>query len=135
LVTCTGVDYCNLALIETKATGMALSDALARKFPGAAALTMHWSGCPAGCGNHQAADIGFQGAKARVNGQVVDAVSIFVGGRTGTDPKPGEKIMELIPVDMLEEVVPLVLKHLEVLKKVTRDVEAEARVLMVPALA
>jgi hypothetical protein len=36
---------------------------------------------------------------------------------------------------MLEEVVPLVLKHLEVLKKVTRDVEAEARVLMVPALA
>jgi ferredoxin-nitrite reductase len=135
LVTCTGVDYCNLALIETKATGMALSDALARKFPGASALTMHWSGCPAGCGNHQAADIGFQGAKARVNGKVVDAVSIFVGGRTGTDPKPGEKIMELIPVDMLEEVVPLVLKHLEVLKKVTRDVEAEARVLMVPALA
>ncbi len=134
LVTCTGVDYCNLALIETKATGIALADALAKKFPGSPSLTMHWSGCPAGCGNHQAADVGFQGAKARVNGQVVDAVSIFVGGRTGADAKPGEKIMELIPVDMLEEVIPVVLKHLEVLKKVTRDVEAESRVLMVPAL-
>ncbi|MBM3941356.1 MAG: ferredoxin--nitrite reductase [SAR202 cluster bacterium] len=134
LVTCTGVDYCNLALIETKGTGLALSNALARRFPGASNLTMHWSGCPAGCGNHQAADVGFQGAKARVNGQVVDAVSIFVGGRTGTEPKPGEKIMELIPVDMLEEVVPVVLRHLEVLKKVTRDSEAESRVLMVPVL-
>ncbi len=134
LVTCTGVDYCNLALIETKGIGMALADALAKKFPASADLTMHWSGCPAGCGNHQAADVGFQGAKARVNGKVVDAVSIFVGGRTGADPRPGEKIMELIPVDMLEEVVPLVLKHLEVLKKVTRDVESESRVLMVPAV-
>jgi ferredoxin-nitrite reductase len=135
LVTCTGVGYCNLALIETKATGMALADRLAKRFPSSSNLTMHWSGCPAGCGNHQAADVGFQGAKARVNGQVVDAVSIFVGGRTGTDPRPGEKIMELIPVDMLDEVVPVVLRHLEVLKKVTRDVEAESRVLMVPALA
>jgi ferredoxin-nitrite reductase len=135
LVTCTGVDYCNLALIETKGIGLALSDELAKKFPAAADLTMHWSGCPAGCGNHQAADVGFQGAKARVNGQVVDAVSIFVGGRTGTDPKPGEKIMELIPVSMLGEVIPVVLQHLEILKKVTRDTEAESRVLMVPTIA
>ena len=135
LVTCTGTDYCNLALIETKGTGKRLADVLAKQFPGGMPLTMHWSGCPAGCGNHQAADIGFQGAKVRVNGEVVDAVSIFVGGRTGTDPKPGEKILELVPVSMLEEVLPVVLNNLEMLRHIQRDHEAEDRVLMVPVVA
>ncbi len=98
-------------------------------------MTMHWSGCPSGCGNHQAADIGFQGAKARVDGKVVDAVSIYVGGRPGPDSRPGEKVMELVPVDMLEEVLPVVLNNFEVLKSIRRDREAEAQVLMVPVLS
>jgi ferredoxin-nitrite reductase len=133
LVTCTGTDYCNLALIETKAIGKRLAASMAGKFSYGQPISIHWSGCPAGCGNHQAADIGFQGAKARVDGQVVDAVSIFVGGRTGTEPRAGEKIMELVPVDMLEELMPVLLKHLDTLKKVRKDHEAEERVLMVPA--
>ena len=112
LVTCTGTDYCNLALIETKRIGKQLAEAMARDDPDATPLRMQWSGCPSGCGNHQAADIGFQGAKTRVDGRVVDAVSIFVGGRTGSDPHPGEKIMELVPVEMLAELMPTVLKKL-----------------------
>ena len=134
LVTCTGTDYCNLALIETKGAGKRIADILAKKFPKGMPLTMHWSGCPSGCGNHQAADIGFQGAKARVDGVVVDAVSIYVGGRTGADPRPGQKVMELVPVDMLEEVLPIVLSNFEVLKNIRKDHEAEDQVLMVPAL-
>ena len=133
LVSCTGKDYCNLALIETKALGRQLADSLAARFPDAAPLTMHWSGCPAGCGNHQAADIGFQGAKARVDGEVVDAVSIFVGGRTGVDPRPGEKVMELVPVSMLDDLMPVVIDNLATLKKIRRDQQTEDRVLMVPA--
>ena len=133
LVSCTGKDYCNLALIETKALGKQLADSLAVRFPSAAPLTMHWSGCPAGCGNHQAADIGFQGAKARVDGEIVDAVSIFVGGRTGADPRPGEKIMELVPVSMLDDLMPVVINNLATLKQIRRDQQTEDRVLMVPA--
>ncbi len=135
LVTCTGTDYCNLALIETKSIGKKLAEFMVQQSPKGIPLTMHWSGCPAGCGNHQAADIGFQGAKVRVGEEVVDAVSIFVGGRTGTDPRPGEKIIELVPVAMLEEVIPLIVKNLDLLRKVRRDREAEERVVMVPALA
>lgn len=134
MVTCIGTDYCNLALIETKSTGRDLADRLATRFPSAEPLTMNWSGCPAGCGNHQAADIGFQGTKARIDGQVIDAVSIFVGGRTGPDARPGEKLMELVPVDMLGDVLPLLISNLETLKKVRRVPEAEESVLMVPAL-
>src|SRR5580698_1103485 len=39
--------------------------------------------CPAGCGNHEAADIGFRGFKTRIGGNMVEAVAIYVGGRTG----------------------------------------------------
>jgi ferredoxin-nitrite reductase len=121
LVACTGTDYCNLGLIETKSISKALVTGLAERFPGAAPITMNWSGCVAGCGNHHAADIGFQGAKTRENGEVVDAVNIFLGGRTGTSPEPAEKIMELVPVSMLDELMPSVLERLDTLKKTRND--------------
>ena len=132
LVSCVGNDYCNLALVETKSLGKGLAERLAERYPGAEGMTMNWSGCPAGCGNHQAADIGFQGAKARVGDEIVDAVSIFAGGRTGADARPGEKIMNLVPVDMLDDILPVVIKNLETLKKIERAQTAEDRVLMVP---
>jgi ferredoxin-nitrite reductase len=34
-------------------------------------LRMHWSGCPAGCGNHTAADIGLLGKNIKVNGEII----------------------------------------------------------------
>src|SRR5205823_5867122 len=74
LVSCIGTDYCNLALIETKGIAKELAETLARTLPpdlpagqaGLPPVTMYWSGCAAGCGNHQAADIGFQGIKANI---------------------------------------------------------------------
>jgi ferredoxin-nitrite reductase len=134
LVSCVGTDYCNLALIETKALGKALAERVASRFSSQQPLTMNWSGCPAGCGNHQAADIGFQGAKARIDGEVVDAVSIFVGGRTGPDARPAERVMELVPVAMLDDVVPLLVSNMETLRKVRKVPAAEEAVIMVPAL-
>ena len=63
LVSCTGSDYCNLALIETKSISRQVAESLAESCPpvlykNGAPLRMYWSGCPAGCGNHHAADIG-----------------------------------------------------------------------------
>ena len=60
---------------------------------------MHWSGCQAGCGNHQAADIGFRGVRTTVDGQSVDAVAIYVGGRTGPDAAAGQQILDVVPCD------------------------------------
>jgi ferredoxin-nitrite reductase len=71
LVACVGTDYCNLALIETKSRAIALSQALDNKVPaGVNPFTIHWSGCPAGCGNHQAADIGLRGFKTKIDGKL-----------------------------------------------------------------
>jgi ferredoxin-nitrite reductase len=100
LVTCIGTDYCNLALIDTKGPARALAETLERRLgTGAGRLTMHWSGCQAGCGNHQAADIGFRGVRTVVDGRAVDAVAIYVGGRTGPDAAAGRQILEAVPCD------------------------------------
>ena len=107
LVACVGTDYCNLAQIETKSRAVELSQALHEKLGGSGnALTIHWSGCPAGCGNHQAADIGLRGFRARVDGKLVDAVAVYAGGRTGPRATAGEEILETVPCDeSLPEVV------------------------------
>jgi len=100
LVACVGTDYCNLALIETKSRAIALSEALHNKMgAGVNPLTIHWSGCPAGCGNHQAADIGLRGFKTRIDGRIVDAVAIYTGGRTGPHAIAGQEILETVPCD------------------------------------
>jgi ferredoxin-nitrite reductase len=106
LVTCIGTDFCNLALIDTKGPALALSKTLeARLGTRGTPLTMHWSGCQAGCGNHQAADIGFRGHRATINGQVVDAVAVYVRGRTGPNAAAGEQIIESVAVAELPQVV------------------------------
>lgn len=68
-------------------------------------ITMHWSGCPGGCGNHLVADIGLLGKKTKINGQVVEAVDIHIGGRSGPDPKPALKLLEDVPCDKLADVL------------------------------
>ncbi len=100
LVACVGTDYCNLALIETKSHAIALSEALHNKMgTGVNPLTIHWSGCPAGCGNHEAADVGLRGFKTRIDGKIVDAVAIYTGGRTGPHAVAGQEILETVPCD------------------------------------
>jgi len=100
LVACIGTDYCNLALIETKSRAVGLSQALHEKMgPGGSPLTIHWSGCPAGCGNHEAADIGLRGFKTKIDGKIVDAVAVYIGGRTGPHAIAGKEILATVPCD------------------------------------
>jgi len=109
LVSCVGSDYCNLAVIETKGRAVETAKMLeARIGSTLKPITMHWSGCPAACGNHLVADIGLLGKKAKVAGKVVDAVDVYVGGRSGPDAKLAIKIMEDVPCDQL----PMVLEGL-----------------------
>jgi ferredoxin-nitrite reductase len=100
LVACVGTDYCNLALIETKSRALALSQALHEKMgAGAKPLTIHWSGCPAGCGNHEVADIGLRGFKTKIDGKLVDAVAVYAGGRTGPYAVAGKEILATVACD------------------------------------
>src|SRR5262245_20871880 len=105
LVSCTGMDYCHFALIETKGWALKTARALESKLGKTQPLRMHWSGCPAGCGNHATADIGLLGKNIKVNGEIVEAVDIFAGGAAGCEANFPVKIMEDVPCDDLPEVV------------------------------
>src|SRR5437867_528319 len=105
LVSCTGIEFCNLAVIETKARALKLAQTLESKIHDGKPVRIHWSGCPAGCGNHTVADIGLLGVKAKVDGQTVDAVDVFVGGSSGPQPTQGVKILENVPCDTLPTVL------------------------------
>ncbi len=112
LVACTGTDFCNLAQIETKARAQVLSQTLEQTLgPNRVPLSIHWSGCPAGCGNHQAADIGLRGFKANVDGKLIDAVAIYAGGSTGPNAKVGEQIVDMVPCDQLPSVLATIIQE------------------------
>ena len=106
LVSCVGNDYCNLAVIETKSQAMKTAAALEVKVGSEIKpITMHWSGCPAGCGNHLVADIGLLGKKIKRRGKIMDAVDVYVGGRSGPDAKLATKLLEDVPCEELPDVL------------------------------
>src|SRR5499427_1002594 len=111
LVSCTGIDYCHFALIETKGWALKTARALEAKLGKTQPLRMHWSGCPAGCGNHSVADIGLLGKNIKLNSEVVEAVDVFAGGAAGCEPNPPIKIMEDVPCEDLPAVIAGLVKH------------------------
>jgi nitrite reductase (NADH) large subunit len=111
LVCCTGNDYCNMALIDTKGYAIEVARELERRTAGhkLQPLTLHWSGCPAGCGLHQIATIGLQGCRSRVNGTVVDAAHVCVKGQAGPQPRLATDLMYDVPITQLVDALePLV---------------------------
>ena len=90
LVSCTGMDYCHFALIDTKGWALKTARALEAKLGKTQPLRMHWSGCPASCGNHTVADIGLLGKNIKINGEVVEAVDVSPAARPARDKFSGE---------------------------------------------
>jgi ferredoxin-nitrite reductase len=118
LVACTGTDYCNLAQIETKSRALSVSRALEERLgTDFDPISIHWSGCPAGCGNHQAAEIGLRGLKMNVSGELVDAVAIYVGGQTGPDTRVGQQVLDAVPLTQLPEVLAAIVRERAVVRE------------------
>ena len=133
LVSCTGMDYCHFALIETKEQALKISRALEQLLGETKPVSIHWSGCPAGCANQAAADIGLIGKNIKVNGDVEEAVDIYVGGATGPEPNPPVKIMEDVPCADLPQVLSGLIRHgafkamRQQLRKIPRTITLAAR--------
>lgn len=83
-VACTGTEFCKLALTETKGFAQRLVEDLERRLPGFdEPVTVHVTGCPNSCGQHWIADIGLEGKKVKVDGRLVDAYYVCIGGAAG----------------------------------------------------
>jgi ferredoxin-nitrite reductase len=102
VVSCTGAQFCNFAMVETKNQAIELAAALDAELDVPQTVRMHWTGCPNSCGQPQVADLGFMGTKARKDGKAVPGVDLFMGGKVGKDAHLGEKVMKSIPTEELK---------------------------------
>ncbi len=105
LISCTGSQFCNFALIETKNRALAMIKALEAELTLTNPVRIHWTGCPNSCGQPQVADIGLMGTKARKNGKAVEGVDIFMGGKVGKEAQLGSCVTKGVPCDDLQPVL------------------------------
>jgi sulfite reductase (ferredoxin) len=85
---CTGIEFCKLAIVETKGRAMTLIDELERRLPGwESPVTINVNGCPNSCARIQTADIGLKGSLVTdASGNQVEGFQIHLGGTlTGGD--------------------------------------------------
>jgi ferredoxin-nitrite reductase len=112
LVSCTGAQFCNFALIETKARAVSMIRDIATEVVTPEPVRIHWTGCPNSCGQPQVADIGLMGTKTRKNGKTLEAVDIYMGGKVGKDAHLGTCVIKAVPCDELKPVlIDLLITH------------------------
>jgi sulfite reductase (ferredoxin) len=83
-LSCTGSEYCKLAITETKMFSIRLAQDLEERLPGfTQSMKLNVSGCPNSCGQHWIADVGLQGILMKDGDAQVEGYDFFIGGGLG----------------------------------------------------
>jgi sulfite reductase (ferredoxin) len=89
---CTGIEFCKLAIVETKQRAMDLYAELDRRLPGFdTPISINVNGCPNSCARFQIADIGLKGSLVEGG----EGFQVHLGGSLGADPAFGRKLRGL----------------------------------------
>jgi sulfite reductase (ferredoxin) len=90
---CTGIEFCKLAIVETKARARDLVTELEKRFPDLdVPITVNVNGCPNACARTQVADIGLKGQLVMHDGEQVGGFQVHLGGATGLQANFGRKL-------------------------------------------
>ncbi|HEY3259937.1 MAG TPA: nitrite/sulfite reductase [Pseudonocardiaceae bacterium] len=95
---CTGIEFCKLAIVETKARAAALVADLEHRLADVehgldAPVSVHLNGCPNSCARIQTADIGLKGQIVTdADGRQVEGFQVHLGGGLGLDAGFGRKL-------------------------------------------
>ncbi len=91
---CTGIEYCKLAIVDTKERARALVAELEQRFPELdTPISINVNGCPNSCARTQVADIGLKGQLVMdENGQQVEGFQVHLGGALGLHATFGRKL-------------------------------------------
>ena len=99
LIACAGTEHCPFGVIENKNDAIYMSNYLDEKVPlEKGRVRMYWSACVKGCGIHGLGDIGFEGCKAKINGEAVSGVHILLGGKLLNEGTEGYTIIRSAPL-------------------------------------
>jgi sulfite reductase (ferredoxin) len=106
---CTGLEYCKLAIVETKVRAVDLYRELDARLPGFdVPITINVNGCPNSCARFQLADIGLKGCL--VGGR--EGFQVHLGGSLGSEPGFGRKQRGLkVTADELPDYVERLLRR------------------------
>jgi sulfite reductase (ferredoxin) len=105
---CTGVEYCKLAIVETKGRATRLIEELETRVPDFdEPIAIHVNGCPNSCARIQVADIGLKGIRALdADGNDVEGFQVHLGGRLGQEAGFGRTVKGLrLPADNLSDYI------------------------------
>ncbi|WP_309650336.1 nitrite/sulfite reductase [Nocardioides sp.] len=90
---CTGIEFCKLAIVDTKERARALVGELEKRFPDLdTPITINVNGCPNACARTQVADIGLKGQLVMQDGEQVEGFQVHLGGATGLEANFGRKL-------------------------------------------
>jgi sulfite reductase (ferredoxin) len=91
---CTGIEFCKLAIGETKGRAAWLTSELEARLPRFDEdVRIHVNGCPNSCARFQVADIGLMSAlRVRPDGTKSDAFLVHLGGTMGEGAAFGRKV-------------------------------------------
>ncbi|MBS4067105.1 MAG: ferredoxin--nitrite reductase [Sulfurimonas sp.] len=99
LIACAGSQHCPFGVIENKSDAIKMAGYLEKNVPiESGKVRMYWSGCVKGCGLHGIGDIGFEGCKAKVNGEMEGAVNISIGGKLISEGVEGYTVLKSAPL-------------------------------------
>jgi sulfite reductase (ferredoxin) len=95
-IACTGIEFCKLALVETKGRAETIRLELEKRLPDFdTPITINVNGCPNSCARFQVADIGFKGMVQKGADGDVESFQVHLGGQMGTDAAFGLKFKGL----------------------------------------
>jgi sulfite reductase (ferredoxin) len=96
---CTGIEFCKLAIVETKERAIRLVEELEKRLADVqpdVPISIHLNGCPNACARTQVADIGLKGQIVTdASGNQVEGFQVHLGGGLGLDSGFGRKLRGL----------------------------------------
>lgn len=96
---CTGIEFCKLAIVETKERAIRLVEELEKRLSDVVPehpISIHLNGCPNSCARTQVADIGLKGQIVTdTDGNQVEGFQVHLGGGLGLDSGFGRKLRGL----------------------------------------
>jgi sulfite reductase beta subunit-like hemoprotein len=110
VVACTGIEFCNLAVTETKQRARNIVNLLEEgvKWNESEFFRINVNGCPNSCGQHWIADVGLQGCTKKVDGELKEHFDVFLGGALGDNQSGPARFNRRIKRVMAEEVAPTI---------------------------
>ena len=103
IIACTGVQFCKLALAETKNRAVELNDYLESAVDLDDAPRISVTGCPNACGQHHICDVGLEGSLTTIDGVKKETFQVFLGGGVGSHETFGRRIGVRLPSEDLAE--------------------------------